>query len=116
MLFCILALCCVRIHLCQEDIKSHREGKKTLFEKEDDLLSNSTGAPDWARKLPNQVGQHSTYAPLGGVNAQVGGMDLGPLFFCNFEIIWKNSMPAYRDDPMGDRKHVSQPFFPLAIR
>ena len=26
-------------------------------------------------------------------------MDLGPLFFYNFEPTWKNSMPTYRDDP-----------------
>ena len=26
-------------------------------------------------------------------------MDLGPLFFYNFELTWKNSMPTYRDDP-----------------
>ena len=25
-------------------------------------------------------------------------MDLGPLFY-NFELIWKSSMPTYRDDP-----------------
>ena len=50
-------LCCIRIHLCQEDTKSHREGRKAVLlgfsEKEDDLLSvKPTGAPDWARKLP----------------------------------------------------------------
>ena len=42
-------------------------------------------------------------------------MDLGPLFFCTFEFIWKNSMPTYRDDPKGTENIVSIFFFPLAI-
>ena len=42
-------------------------------------------------------------------------MDLGPLFFCNFKFIWKNSMPIYRDDPKGAENIVSIFFFPLSI-
>ena len=50
-------LCYIRINLCQEDVKSHREGKKPISlgpnEKENDLLSvKPTWAPNWARKLP----------------------------------------------------------------
>ena len=38
-------------------------------------------------------------------------MDLGPLFFCTFELIWKNSMPTYRDDPKGTENTFNLFFF-----
>ena len=49
-----------------------------------------------------------------GHECKVGGMDLGPLFFCNFEFIWKNANLQRR--PQGDRKHCFSLFFlPLVI-
>lgn len=77
--------------------------ERNLFEKEDDLLSNPLGHLI-GLKAPNSGGATSIAASSPwGCECEVGGMDLGPLFFCNFEIIWKNSMPAYRDDPRGQK-------------
>ena len=69
-------LCYIRINLCQEDIKCHREGKKPVLlvpnEKEDDLLSiKPTWAPDWARKLAKlQWGNLLKQVPLGDANVR----------------------------------------------
>ena len=66
------------------------------------MLSNPLGHLIGLESYPNSGGATSVKASSPwGCECEVGGMDLGPLFFCNFEIIWKNSMPAYRDDPKG---------------
>ena len=47
----------IRLNLCQEDVKSCKDGKKPVLlgpnEKVDNLLSiKPTWVPDWARQLP----------------------------------------------------------------
>ena len=64
--------------------------------------SNPLGHLIGLESYPNSGGATSVKASSPwGCECKVGGMDLGPLFFCTFELIWKNSMPTYRDDPKG---------------
>ena len=87
-------------------MKSCKDGKKPVLlgpnEKVDNLLSiKHTWVPIGPESYPNSGGATSVKAGFPWeCECEVGGMDLGPLFY-NFELIWKSSIPAYRDDPKG---------------
>ena len=74
--------------------------------------SNPLGHLIGLESYPNSGGATSVKASSPwGCECKVGGMDLGPLFFCTFELIWKNSMPTYRDDPKGTENTFNLFFF-----
>ena len=72
--------------------------------------SNPLGYPTGPESYPNSGGATSVKAGFPWeCECEVGGMDLGPLFY-NFELIWKSSMPTYRDDPKGGPTWFGQVF------